>query len=171
TMLTNKQNTEILIIAHDLSYEGKTNRAIINALQKINNLTIHTVGKNSPFNGHNIVNHGYISTKEVLVELYKQCDAMLFTSEVDNYPLVICESLILNTPVIATNSQASNEVLERVGGRTAKNITEIISIIENRTWLEILYDNQSLEAVSNRAAGYFSIKRMMQEYIDVYRSL
>lgn len=166
-----KNRIDILVIAHDLSYEGKTDRTIVNALRQIENITIHTVGKNSPFHGENIINHGYVSDKETLKDIYKECDIMLFTSQVDNYPLVMCESLILSTPVIATPSLAANEVLSRVGGRSSINTDELLSIIKTKKWLETLYDKQSLDTISKRAENYFSIERMMKEYIDVYSSL
>lgn len=169
--VNNKEHVGVLVIAHDLSYEGKTDREIVNAIKLLKNVTIHTVGKNSPFSGNNIVNHGYISNKDELIQIYKKCDVMLFTSQVDNYPLVMCESLILSTPVIASNSLAANEVLSRVGGRSAHNATEILLSIKNKTWLSLLYDNQNLETVTRRGIDYFSMHRMMKEYVHAYTSL
>lgn len=132
---------------------------------------LHTVGKNSPFTAENVVNHGYLASKDTLAEVYQMCNAMLFTSTIDNYPLVICESLISYLPVIAIESDAAVEVLSRVGARCAASPDEIIKIIENRSWLAELYNNQSLDDISRMSENVFSPTRMIEDYIDVYRSL
>ncbi|MER2890878.1 hypothetical protein ABTY92_27520, partial [Escherichia coli] len=42
----------------------------------------------------------------------------MFSSRVDNYPLILCEALSIGVPVIATHSDAAREVLEKSGGKT-----------------------------------------------------
>lgn len=36
----------------------------------------------------------------------------MFSSRVDNYPLILCEALSIGVPVIATHSDAAREVLQ-----------------------------------------------------------
>lgn len=165
------EKTHVLIVAHDLSYPEKANPNIINMLLENKDVQLHTVGKNSPFTAENVVNHGYLASKDTLAEVYQMCNAMLFTSTIDNYPLVICESLISYLPVIAIESDAAVEVLSRVGARCAASPDEIIKIIENRSWLAELYNNQSLDDISRMSENVFSPTRMIEDYIDVYRSL
>lgn len=74
---------------------------------------IHTFGKFSPFTGDNVVNHGFLTDKRQLMsELNPLSDALLFSSRVDNYPLILCEALSIGVPVIATHSDAAKEVLK-----------------------------------------------------------
>lgn len=46
-----------------------------------------------------------------------QMDALVFSSRVDNYPLILCEALSIGVPVIATHRDAAQEVLQS-GGKT-----------------------------------------------------
>lgn len=47
-----------------------------------------------------------------------EMDALVFSSRVDNYPLILCEALSIGVPVIATHSEAAQEVLAKSGGQT-----------------------------------------------------
>ncbi len=47
-----------------------------------------------------------------------EMDALVFSSRVDNYPLILCEALSIGVPVIATHSEAAQEVLAETGGQT-----------------------------------------------------
>jgi putative colanic acid biosynthesis glycosyltransferase len=158
----------VMVIAHDLNYRGKTNQDLVNKVKLLSNIEIHTVGKNSPFSGERVINHGYVSTKTDLFKIYQQIDLMLFTSIVDNFPLVIGESLGLGIPVIASNSAAANEILSLVGGRSSKADFEIINALNNENWMECFYANQTLEEVQNKAIQALSGCRLLQEYIHLY---
>ena len=75
-------------------------------------------GKFSPFDGANVVNHGFETDKRKADERWNEMDALVFSSRVDNYPLILCEALSIGVPVIATHSDAAREVLEKSGGKT-----------------------------------------------------
>ncbi|EHJ83211.1 Colanic acid biosynthesis glycosyl transferase WcaC, partial [Salmonella enterica subsp. enterica serovar Baildon str. R6-199] len=47
-----------------------------------------------------------------------EMDALVFSSRVDNYPLILCEALSIGVPVLATHSEAAQEVLAKSGGQT-----------------------------------------------------
>jgi putative colanic acid biosynthesis glycosyltransferase len=158
----------VLIIAHDLNYEGKTNQDLINKIRTMINIELHTVGKNSPFAGENVINHGYVKTKANLYDIYKSTDLMLFTSIVDNFPLVIGEALSIGVPVIASNSAAANEVLSLVGACASQSDDEIINALLEENWMKHFYAEQSLEDVRNKAILAFSGSRLLGEYIAIY---
>jgi putative colanic acid biosynthesis glycosyltransferase len=159
----------VLIIAHDLNYEGKTNLNLINKIKGEVELELHTIGKNSPFYGDDIINHGYVSAKKHLYEIYKNIDLMLFTSVVDNFPLVIGEALSIGVPVVASNSAAAKEVLCLVGGRVAESTDEIVTALRERDWMGCFYAGQTIEAVKNRAFSEFSGERLLSEYLSIYK--
>lgn len=163
--------TRALVVAHDLSYNGKTNKALVERLLELPFIALDTVGKHSIFQQSNVRNHGYISSKQELALVYSNADFLFFTSSVDNYPLVLIEALQNGLPVIASCSPAAEEILSRVGGRPFKDEDELRSIIGRRNWLETLYGGQSRIAIRNRAMKYFALDRMVSEYMDIYASL
>ncbi len=65
-----------------------------------------------------MVNHGFETDKRKLMSALNQMDALVFSSRVDNYPLILCEALSIGVPVIATHSDAAREVLQKSGGKT-----------------------------------------------------
>jgi len=138
---------KVLVIANDLSYAGK----------------------NSPFVGDNVVNHGAINSREELVLLYSKCDVMLFTSVVDTYPLVIIESLTCGLPVVAIESPASKAVLSAVGAKAVK-VDEVAYFLIQSKWWE-LYTCKTNECLSARAREVYSGARMMKKYMNIYQLL
>lgn len=164
-----KKKLRILVIAHDLKYRGKTNIDLINELRGSVDIELHTVGENTPFYGDNVVNHGYINSKRKLYEIYQNVNLMLFSSTVDNFPLVIGEALSVGTPVIASNSVAAKEVLSLVGGRVSVSSKEIISAILDKNWMKCFYSNQAMDVVKNTAMRKFSGRRLLDEYTSIYQ--
>lgn len=56
---------KVAVVAHDLRYDGKTNQKLIQAMMSLgDSIELHTFGKFSPFNGTNVVNHGYMTDKK-----------------------------------------------------------------------------------------------------------
>jgi putative colanic acid biosynthesis glycosyltransferase len=161
---------KIMVIAHDLAYAGKTNHPLIYKLMKELNIQLHTVGKNSPFEGDDVINHGYISSKINLINIYIEMDLMLFTSQVDNFPLVIGESLCIGLPVIATGSKASSEVLALIGAKPTADESQLLDIIKNKSWLKELYNGDSLDTIKDKAKIEFSGERVLNDYKKLYRS-
>lgn len=72
-------------------------------------IELHTFGKFSPFEGANVVNHGFETDKRKLMSALNGMDALVFSSRVDNYPLILCEALSIGVPVIATHSDAARK--------------------------------------------------------------
>lgn len=161
--------TKILIIANDLAYGAKTNPKIILEVSALKNSELHIVGKNSPFSGFNIINHGEITSREQLVKIYLMMDLMLFTSIVDTFPLVIMESLACGTPVLAVKSPAAETLLGLVGAKPLGSDL-LIKHIKNKTWWNI-YDTQGRQTLQNNALSVFSGKIMCKNYMDIYQDM
>ena len=160
---------KVLVIANDLSYAGKTNPEIVNSILDNNLCEVHTIGKNSPFVGDNVVNHGAINSREELVLLYSKCDVMLFTSVVDTYPLVIIESLTCGLPVVAIESPASVAVLGAVGAKSVK-VESIGGLLTKDAWWS-LYSCNNKRELSKQAINIFSGKNMFSKYLKLYNSM
>ncbi len=158
----------VLVIANDLSYTAKTNRNIVRLISKKSKCEIHTVGKKSPFNMSNVINHGEILSREELVRLYSLVDLMLFTSTVDSFGLVIAESLACGTPVIAVDTPVSREVLARVGAYPVGSTEEIINYIVKKTYFKI-YPQIDRKTLQKAALSVFSGESMHSNYVNAYQ--
>jgi putative colanic acid biosynthesis glycosyltransferase len=94
---------------------------------------------------------------------------MLFTSKVDNFPLVIGESLVLGTPVIATKSEAANEVLSLVDGLSVESTDEVTRLINNKAVLNHLYGIDEIDILKKKSLEAFSGTTMLKRYIELYK--
>jgi putative colanic acid biosynthesis glycosyltransferase len=162
---------KVLVIAHDLEYQGKTNRDYVNRIIEVPGVELHTVGKNSPFHGVSVFNHGYIGKRSDLYDIVSSCDVMFFSSVVDNFPLVIGESLCLGVPVLATPSNAAEEVLSIMGG----NCQDIDDVCESLSLgLDyILSGFGCLDriALSEKAISSFMGSLMVERYLKIYEGV
>lgn len=113
-----RSRPKIAIVAHDLRYDGKTNQQLVRQMIALGDkIELHTFGKFSPFSGANVVNHGFETDKRILMSALNLMDGLVFSSRVDNYPLILCEALSIGVPVIATHSEAAQEVLAKSGAK------------------------------------------------------
>jgi putative colanic acid biosynthesis glycosyltransferase len=161
------QIKNILVIANDLSDPYKTDRRTIQKLCESGLYKLNIVGNNSPFLGPCINNIGPVYDKKLLDEIYANTDVMLFTSKIDNSPLVIMEALTRSVPVVAVDSDASIEILKYFNAGIYKNDNHLI---------EELYSSQTLlgwekwthQRIFERANQLYSSKNMIQSYLDLY---
>lgn len=160
----------ILIVANDLAYEGKTDRTMVNNLTNLPNVRLVTVGKNSPFVGGKVVNHGEVFERENLLDIYRNSDALLFTSIVDNFPLVLCEAQASGLPVLSTPSAAGEEVLGFLGGYCLDESAIHEAVIKGDFFsgYSII---KSREQLSENALAQFGGEAMVQRYMALYEEL
>lgn len=163
---------KIAVVAHDLRYDGKTRQQLVRDIVALGDkVEVHTFGKFSPFEGRNVVNHGFLTDKRQLMGELNQMDALLFSSRVDNYPLILCEALSIGVPVIATHSDAAREVLEKSGGRTVDEQEVIALAQQNRAQIAQSIFGMSLEVFKTVSREAYSGKQMLEEYVSFYQSL
>ena len=163
---------KIAVVAHDLRYDGKTNQQLVRDMMAAgNNIELHTFGKFSPFDGENVVNHGFETDKRKLMSALNQMDALVFSSRVDNYPLILCEALSIGVPVIATHSDAAQEVLAKSGGRTFSE-DEVLNLVQmSKSDIAQAVFGASLEAFCERSRTAYSGQQMLEEYVSFYQNL
>ncbi|POT59607.1 colanic acid biosynthesis glycosyltransferase WcaC [Citrobacter amalonaticus] len=171
-MSESQGKSKIAVVAHDLRYDGKTNpqlvREIVAAGEKVE---LHTFGKFSPFAGENVINHGFETDKRKLMSALNQMDALVFSSRVDNYPLILCEALSIGVPVIATHSEAAREVLRKSGGKTFAE-DEVLQLVKLKKAeiAQAVFDT-TLTAFRERSRAAYSGQQMLEEYVSFYQNL
>lgn len=163
---------KIAVVAHDLRYDGKTNQQLVRDLIALGDkVEVHTFGKFSPFSGDNVVNHGFLTDKRQLMSELNQLDALLFSSRVDNYPLILCEALSIGVPVIATHSDAAREVLEKSGGHTVADADVLALAQQPKEAIAQAIFGTTLAQFSARSRLAYSGQQMLEEYVSFYQNL
>ena len=163
---------KIAVVAHDLRYDGKTNQQLVRDIIALGDkVEVHTFGKFSPFSGDNVVNHGFLTDKRQLMSELNPLDALLFSSRVDNYPLILCEALSIGVPVIATHSEAAKEVLEKSGGLTVDEAQALALVQLPKADIAQAVFGTTLERFSARSRQAYSGQQMLEEYVSFYQSL
>lgn len=163
---------KIAVVAHDLRYDGKTSQQLVRAISALGDkIELHTFGKFSPFAGDNVINHGFESDKRTLMSALNQMDGLVFSSCVDNYPLILCEALSIGVPVIATHSDAAQEVLAKSGGKTFSE-ADVLQLVQLKKSdiAQAVFDT-SLTAFSQRSRVAYSGQQMLEEYVSFYQNL
>jgi len=171
-MAATSARTKVAVVAHDLRYDGKTNQQLVRDLIALGDkVEVHTFGKFSPFSGDNVVNHGFLTDKRQLMSELNQLDALLFSSRVDNYPLILCEALSIGVPVIATHSDAAREVLEKSGGYTVDNADVLALATRSKEDIAQAIFGTTLAQFSARSRKAYSGQQMLEEYVSFYQDL
>ncbi|TKU46215.1 colanic acid biosynthesis glycosyltransferase WcaC [Citrobacter sp. wls757] len=163
---------KIAVVAHDLRYDGKTSQQLVRAITALEDkIELHTFGKFSPFAGDNVINHGFESDKRALMSALNRMDGLVFSSRVDNYPLILCEALSIGVPVIATHSDAAQEVLAKSGGKTFSE-ADVLQLVQLKKSdiAQAVFDT-SLTAFSQRSRAAYSGQQMLEEYVSFYQNL
>ena len=163
---------KIAVVAHDLRYDGKTSQQLVRAISALGDkIELHTFGKFSPFAGDNVINHGFESDKRTLMSALNQMDGLVFSSRVDNYPLILCEALSIGVPVIATHSDAAQEVLAKSGGKTFSEADVLPLVQLKKSDIAQAVFDTSLTAFSQRSRVAYSGQQMLEEYVSFYQNL
>ena len=159
----------ILVTATDLSDSSKTNISFVQQLAESGLCRVRTIGAKSQIFGSNVDNVGPIRDRERMCSEYASADAVLFTSQIDNYPMTIVEALSCGTPVLAVPSDAANEILQRVDGH-ALSYDDIVEAIATRRFLAPFSCNTHTE-LRRLAAEQFSLTSMIDNYFDLYSQM
>jgi len=160
---------KVAVIANDLSDPTKVDRALVNRLSNMNHIEVQTIGRNSPFSGERIINHGRIASRRQMVETIATADAALFTSDKDTFGLVMIESLACGVPVFAVQSKASTEVLGRLGISTMSKEKIIAALSEPRA-ARVLLDSAGAD-IRQAVASVYGYTKAVESYCAIYESL
>lgn len=158
---------QLLISAVMLTDEQKIPPGCIQAILDRTKLSIVTIGKNPPVEHERVTNHGFLPKGEKFARILASASCYAFFSIIDMCPLSVIEALVAGVPVIALSSKATDELLPLVGGRTVKNLSEMITILQEEAWWQ-LYEPKDSVALAARAAGPFSVEAMRRKYLETY---
>ena len=164
------EKIKVIVIANDLSDTTKVDRELINKLLEIRHIELHTVGKNSPFSGLRVLNHGRITQRKRMVEIISATDVALFTSEKDTFGLVMIEALACGIPVFAVDSLAAKEVLSAMDIQPIKNKELIVNMLLNAE-LPSCYLGLSKVELQNKVIRSFGKTVAVAKYVALYDSV
>ena len=115
---------------------------------------------------------GRLKTEEELADAYKNADALLFTSRLEGFGLVVIEAMSCGLPVIAANSSAIPEIMStHNAGITcdADDIPAFVSAVRR-----ISADTETWKTMSNNTqhvAKCFDHDKTATQYLGIYRSV
>ena len=105
-------------------------------------------------------------------DLFGAADIILSTSENEGMPIALIEAQLAGKPVVATDVGSVSEVIlnHETGIVTNKNAGSIALALES-----LLLDKQKRREMStlavSRAQALFSVDRMVNAHIDLYKSI
>jgi glycosyltransferase involved in cell wall biosynthesis len=128
-------------------------------------------GSENIFTSRNLVNIGYLSSRDELKKIYQNHDLLLTCSRADNFPLNILEALSCGLPVIAFNVGGIKEVVSDKTGfliqnNSVPNTVKIINMISNhKHYLKILSEN-AIKLIQKD----FTLDKQIRSYLSLYES-
>jgi glycosyltransferase involved in cell wall biosynthesis len=126
----------------------------------------------SRLSSQNIKFKGRLGTKEELRATYHTADALLFPSRLEGFGLVCAEAMACGLPVITTQGSSLIEVVrDGVTGILCPR-DDVGAFVAAATRLDgdpALFAHMSQAAISH-ARSSFSLRRMVDDYMQVYRS-
>lgn len=168
----NMKNIEICVSSVDVTQPGKINLKIVEELLDLG-VKVHFIGKNNPFKDHqNSIDHGFITDKNKYVEVLKNVDCYLFTSDIDIYPTVLVEAICSGMYVFYTASKGSLEVMEgehKWLGRKIQTAADIYSIInKDDDFNNVIVNESAREEKRSIALDFYKKERMVDEYLKLF---
>jgi len=116
---------------------------------------------------------GYLFEPAEIARYLSASDVFIHAARADTFPLAILEAQACGIPVIATDVGGISETF--VEGRTGILVPPMDADALIHACLELLADDERRNAMKKAAIQHatknFSLQRMMERYIDLYRSL
>lgn len=153
-----------LFICRDLRDPVKIDWGLLQRVAEMENQSLTIVGNDSPTQIAGAVFVPAISDRSDLADVYAAHDRLIFTSQVDYYPLTIAEAITAGVEVFAIRSRAAEEFQGNALLRIFENAADLISSISiPRVKLTV----EELES----ARSMFDPKVMTDAYIAIYSDL
>jgi glycosyltransferase involved in cell wall biosynthesis len=96
--------------------------------------------------------------------------ALLFTSSIDNQPLVIIEALCAGLPVLWTESQAAREILAPFGVEPVASADDVLAEL-NHGFSKSGWSRWRRREISKLALERFGSSEMVDKYFNLYNEL
>ena len=132
-----------------------------------NNYKIVVVGNSKTYDYPNIIFLGKIYDQDKLAQLYNEANLTIIVSKKETYSMICAESLCCGTPVVGflaggPESISIKKYSEFVQYGNLNALYEAIIRLSSATFDRI--------EISNEASITYSIKRMADEYLEVYKN-
>lgn len=115
----------------------------------------------------NVFSVGYVDTKKELANYYNAADLLIMPSIVESFGNVALEALACGTPVVAFPVGVINEIIEhKVNGYIAR-YKDAEDLEKGIDWVL----GNGTKVNSDYVRAKFSIEKMIQKYLDVYKNL
>ncbi|MHA7191221.1 glycosyltransferase [Arthrobacter sp. MDT2-16] len=151
-----------LFMCRDLRDRKKVSIEVLNSVAGIENQSLTIMGDNLPSELHPTRHLPATSDRALTATTMLEHDRLIFTSDVDYYPLTIAEALTAGLEVLAVDSSAAREFA---------NHPRVV-IASSHTTLCELAALPLTEGISHSGnPGPFAPTRMVEEYLRIYRSL
>jgi glycosyltransferase involved in cell wall biosynthesis len=114
---------------------------------------------------------GYVdNSSDKLKRLYEESDIFVFTSESENFPVVLLEAMLAGTAIITANDNGCSEVVGEaavlVNSRNSNDIRGALIKLMNDQ--ELKKDLQS--AARKRVEKFFNWERIAKQYFELYKN-
>jgi len=160
------------VSAYDLSQHGKINYDLTKQILELG-YEIHFIGHNCPFvKYNNAIIHGYVSNKDVFVDILSQVDCYLFTSNIDNYPTVLIEAVCASNYIFYTPSKGADEIMNGENkwlGSVIQTIQEFKNTINSETFKNTIINYPKRLELKNKALDYYNMQNMLSKYHELIR--
>ena len=126
--------------------------------------------KNPPVGSSSL---GNVSNPYAMAHTYQNADALLFPTRLEGLPLAALEAQACGLPVISSDSSSLPEIIKHADTGILCPTDNVTSFVEAA---QLLADNPSLwrrmsEAARVRTETYFNIETMIDNYLDIYRTI
>lgn len=151
----------IVMLARDLSDQGKVNRDVVAAVGRDPRVDLLLVGNHRPHEFDGIPHRPAVESREELVAVLQQADRMLYTSTVDYFPLTVAEGLAAGLDVYALDAKAAREFQDLPGMHVIPGAVDLVrSVTENEPRSRLRPAPESLNPAT-----------MAEQYFNLYREL
>lgn len=149
-----------VFVCRDLRDARKVDWGLLRELSQVpgNELTI--IGDDPPHRLDNVHYVPAIGSRAELAEALRGHDRLIFTSQIDYFPLTLAEALTCGLEVLAVESRAAREFSSHTQVRLFSSALELLTAAITAS-----------EAVPPQDRDFFSPGRMAADYMAVYRAL
>jgi putative colanic acid biosynthesis glycosyltransferase len=188
----NTDSVRNLFLCRDLRDQKKVDWTLLNAIAGVPDQTLTIVGNNPEVNPNypadgttrsNVTYCPALTDRAALAKLMREHDRLVFTSQVDYFPLTIAEALTAGLSVFAVDSQAAREFRAHPRVTLFENADRLYAALSTSPRpndaikaTASLDEGRSEVAQSRRASehdqtDFFAPSRMASDYRGIYDSL
>lgn len=183
TEAKNDENTIKIVHVSTLIDKHKNISMLLDAfaktLEKHPNIELHIVtdGDINFYNNqiddlgikNKIINHGCLGVEGVS-QVMKNCDFFVLTSNYENLPCVLIESILCGTPVVSTNVGGVSEIINDENGILvpSKDLNALVLAIETMINKYKTYDKQKMHEDAVKKYSYQAIAKLLSDIYGKY---